>query len=107
MNKKPYTLTFTEETKYSDISATLNAIEFDPSEHRTDEIFYWLKALFKWWYTVKISYLKETRYFSLYVKRGSFEYVRPCDSVFKIKNTVWDLVLSYITNSLLDPLKIF
>ena len=107
MTKKPQTLTFTEKTEYSDVFASLNAIDFDPNENLTDEIFYWLKALFKGWYTIKISYLRENNYFSLYVKRWGFEYVRPCDSVFKIKNTVWNLVLWYITNSLLDPLKIF
>lgn len=40
MTQKPQTLTFTENTEYSDVFASLNAIEFDPNEHWTEEIFY-------------------------------------------------------------------
>ncbi len=92
------TINFTESTKLEDIYNSLRSIEFDPNENKTDRIYWWMKILYKNDYKIKINYCKDIKYYSLQIKRNSYEYVKPCKTVQGVFEAIAIQVLELVTN---------
>lgn len=97
MNKIEH-INFTENTKLEDIYNSLRSIEFDPNENRTDRIYGGLQILYKNDYKIKIDYCKDLAYYSLQIKRNSYEYVKPCKSLKTVYEAIAVQILELVTN---------